>query len=175
MVAELQDNAKTLGDEQDRIQKELDAITLERQWIITQARKGGITESDMDYQLGALTLQELSLKREYANIGQAVNIYALGDWEAKVKEYLADLQAGLESLNATPQNDEEQQEIFEIKKQIVSTLVKRITIDRNRKLYVETSLNLLNIINDDTPEGFEGKNKGQIKTARVYPGWRYFL
>jgi hypothetical protein len=91
MVAELQDNAKTLDDDQDRIQKELDSITLERQWIITQARKGGITESDMDYQLGALTLQELSLKRDYANIEQAVNIHALGDWEARVAEYLADL------------------------------------------------------------------------------------
>ena len=47
--------------------------------------------------------------------------------------------------------------------------MKRITIDRNRKLQVEISLNLLNIINDDTPEGFEGKNKGQIKTAGIYP------
>ena len=61
------------------------------------------------------------------------------------------------------------QEIFEIKKQIVNTLVRRITIDRNRKLQVEISLNLLNIINDDTPEGFEGKNKGQIAPTRIYP------
>lgn len=68
----------------------------------------------MDYQLGALTLQELNLKREYSSIGQAVNVNALGDWEAKFQEYLADLQAGLFSLNAAPQ--EERQGIFEIKK-----------------------------------------------------------
>ena len=116
IVAELQDNAETLDADQDRIQKELDTLTMERQWIITQARKGAITESDMDYQLGALTLQELSLKREYTSIGQAMNIHALGDWESKVKEYLADLQAGLESLNSFPQNDEGRQEIFEIKR-----------------------------------------------------------
>jgi len=54
MAAELQDNAGTLDAEQDRIQKELDSLTMERQWIITQARKGAITENDMDYQLGAL-------------------------------------------------------------------------------------------------------------------------
>ncbi len=205
MVAELQDNAKTLNDDQDRIQKELDTITLERQWIITQARKGGITESDMDYQLGALTLQELSLKRDYANIEQAVNIHALGDWEARVVEYLADLQAGLDSLNATPQSEEERQEIFEIKRQIVTTLVRRVTIDRDRELHVEISINLQKLINYGTPEGFEGKNnsqiktagihpnkldltanydnykrsdgenQSQIKTAGIYPGWRYFL
>lgn len=172
MVDELRDNASVLNAEQDRIQKELDALTMERQWIITQARKGAITESDMDYQLGALTLQELNLKREFTSIGQAVNIYLLGDWEAKVKEYLADLQAGLDSLNAVPQNDEERQEIFEIKKQIVNTLVGRVTIGRNRELRVVISLNLLNLINDDTSKRFEGQNKDQIKTVGIHPDWR---
>ncbi len=79
MVAELQNNAGALGIEQDRIQEALDALFMERQWIITQARKGAITEIDMDYQLGAITLQEMSLKREYTSIGRAVNIYELGD------------------------------------------------------------------------------------------------
>ncbi|MBM4425825.1 MAG: hypothetical protein FJ031_01160 [Chloroflexi bacterium] len=185
MVAELQDNAEALDAEQDRIQKELDSLTMERQWIITQARKGAITESDMDYQLGALTMQELSLKREYADIGQAVNIHALGDWETKVVEYLADLQAGLNSLNFTPKNDEERAEIFEFKKQAVNTLVKRVTIDRNRELKVDIRINLLNLYQDNLnqtndrntnhPQRLEGKNKGKIKTAGIHPGWRYFL
>ena len=96
MVDELRTNANTLDTDKERIQKELDALILERQWVITQARKGSITESDMDYQLGIITLQELGLKREFASIGQVENIYSLNDWEAKVKEYLADLQAGIE-------------------------------------------------------------------------------
>ena len=66
----------------------------------------------MDYQLGALTLQELSLKREFASIEQAVNIHLLGDWEMQVIEYLPDLQMGLDSLNAAPQSEEERQEIL---------------------------------------------------------------
>ena len=180
MVAELQDNAETLDAEQDRIQKELDTLTMERQWIITQARKGAITENDMDYQLGAIALQELSLKRAYADIGQAANIYALGDWETRVVEYLADLQAGLDSLNVTPQNDEERLDIFEFKKQTVNTLVKRVTIDRNRELQVEISINLLNLSHDDPPSedefnkrGYprriEGKHKDKIKTAGIHP------
>ncbi len=187
MVAELKDNANSLTDEQDRIQKELDSFTLERQWIITQARRGAINESDMDYQLGALTLQELSLKRSYADIGQAVNISALGDWETRVVEYLADLQAGLDSLNLVPQNDEERQEIFEIKKQTVNTLVKRITTDRNRQLHVEISINLLNLFHDEPPsrddpdkkgsytKRLERTNKDKIKPVGIRPDWRYFL
>jgi uncharacterized protein YPO0396 len=134
-----------------------------------------------------ITLQELNLKREYAEIGQAVNIYALGDWEARVTEYLADSQAGVDSLNVMPQNDEERQEIFEIKRQIVNTLVKRVTIDRDRHLHIEISINLLNLFHDDPPprddpdksgrhpQRFERPNKDKIKTIGIRPGWRYFF
>ena len=172
MVNELRANANILESEQERIQNELDNLTLERQWVITQARKGAISDSDMEYQLGAMTLQELSLKRDLASVRQAVNIHLLGDWEAKVKEYLADLRAGLESLNAIPQNDEEGQEIFALKKQTVNTLVRRVTIDCNRELFVEIGINLLNLLNDDSPIGFEGPNQDQIKTTGILPGWR---
>jgi hypothetical protein len=40
----------------------------------------------------------------------------LGDWEATVEGYLADLQMGLESLNAAPHHFEERLEIFVLKK-----------------------------------------------------------
>lgn len=170
MLDELWANADSLENEQERIQKELDALVLERQWVITQARKGGISESDMDYQLGMLTLQELSLKRELTSIGQAVNIHLSGDWEGEVKEYLADLQAGLDSLNAAPQSEEERREIFELKKQTVNTLVKRITIDRNRELHVEISLNLLGIISNQSnnKSGGGSSTRGQIERAGTY-------
>ena len=77
--------------------------------MITQARRAAISESDMDYQLGVLTLQEISLKREFVSIEQAVNMHLLGDWEGQVIEYLADLQMGLDLLNAAPQSGEERQ------------------------------------------------------------------
>jgi hypothetical protein len=82
------------------------------------------------------------------------------------------LQAGLESLNADPQNDEDRPEIFDIKRQIVNTLVRKVTINRNRELHVEISLNLLNFINYDIPKRFEGKNKDQIKPVGIYPSRR---
>jgi hypothetical protein len=126
---------------------------------------------------------EYKLKDEYADIGQAVNTHALGDWETRVIEYLADLQVGLDSLNVIPQNDEERLEIFEFKRQVVNTLVKQVTIDCNRKLQVEIRINLLNLfhdeppLDDDTnksgyPQRLEGKHKDKIKTAGILPGWR---
>ena len=171
-VDELQANAETLESEQERILRELDNLTLERQWVITQARRGGISEEDMDYQLSALTLQELSLKHDLDTVGQAVNIQLLDDWEERVKEYLADLQVGIASLNDDPQNPEDEQEIFELKRQTVTTLVRRVTIDRNRELHVEIGLNLPKLLNDDTSRRFEGKNQGEIKTIGILPGWR---
>ena len=53
----------SLLDEKGNIQKQLDAIAMERQWVITQARKGKITDEGMDQQLGALSIQELDLKQ----------------------------------------------------------------------------------------------------------------
>jgi len=94
------------------------------------------------------------------------------DWEERVKEYLADLQAGIASLNDDPHSPEDQQEIFELKRQTVSTMVRRVTIDCNRELHVEIGLDLLKILNDGTPDRFEEENNGEIKPAGIPPGWR---
>jgi hypothetical protein len=125
----------------------------------------------MDYQLGTLNLQELSLKREFASIEQAVNIHLLGDWEGQVIEYLADLQMGLGSLNTAPQSEGERQKIFELKKQTVNTLVKRIMIDRNRELHVEIGLNLLGLLEDKSNSNNSGgrhSKRGQIQSGGIY-------
>ena len=45
----------------ERLANELGKLLQERQWVITQARRGAITEGDMDLQLRALQVQELSL------------------------------------------------------------------------------------------------------------------
>ena len=78
----------------------------------------------MEQQLGSVSMLEIELKRELSTIGHAISIELLDGWEVKVKEYLHDLQAGIDALNDTvPQNDEELREIFELKKKIVDTLV----------------------------------------------------
>jgi len=99
-------------------------------------------------------MQEISLKRELSPLGQAININALNDWEAKFGEYLADLRVGIDELkNAAPQNNEERHQVFLLKKQTVDTLVERVTINKNREIKVEIRLNLLAILDQDAGSG----------------------
>jgi len=153
LVELLRASANTLHDDQARIEREIEALATERQWVITQGRKGNITAADMDYQLGALTMQEVSFKRELSSLGQAININALGDWETKINEYLVDLRAGIEELkNAVPQDEEERHNLFLLKKRIIDTLVERVTIDKNREVKVEIRINLLQILDEEDSE-----------------------
>ena len=73
----------------------------------------------MDTQLAAISIQEKEIRHTLAASKQASEIVALTDWEDKVREYLADLHAGLESINTPPQDDEEAHEQFLIKRQTV--------------------------------------------------------
>ena len=88
------------------LEKELDALIMGRQWVITQARKNKISSEDMDYQLSSLALQEMTFKRELANFDHLNDVISLDNSEEKAREYLADLLLGLESINAAPQTDE---------------------------------------------------------------------
>lgn len=119
-------------------------------WLSNCGRKGTITTSDMEQQLATLTLQEISYKRDLVTLGQTININALDNWEAKFEEYLADLRAGVDELkNAAPQNDEERHSLFLLKKQVVDTLVERVTISKNCEIKVEIRLDLLAILDQD--------------------------
>jgi len=171
LVEELRASSANLYEEQARIEKELEALTTDCQWLITQARKGSITTADMEQQLGTLTMQEISLKRELSSLGQAININALNDWETKFGEYLADLRAGIDELkNAAPQDDEERHQVFLLKKQMIDTLVERVTINKNREIRLEIRLNLLVILDQNAGSGNPNpgaySRRGEIYTRR---------
>jgi hypothetical protein len=171
IVDEIRANAESMESEQERVYKELERLSLERQWVITKARRGGISEAGMDLQLGALTLQELSLRRDLESITQAINIQLLDDWEERVSQYLTNLQAGIASLDWDHQSVEDEQEIYELKRQTVATLVRRVTIDINRELHVEIGLKLREVLHYALSQGFEGIDQGEIKPAGIRPGW----
>jgi hypothetical protein len=126
----------------DRIQKELDDLTMERQWVITQARKGRLNDDDLDYQLASIKIQELTLKQEMAHAIEITHLVNLDDWESKTREYLNDLRAGLEWLNAVPNNDEERHQQFELKRRVVKTLVEKVMINKEREMRVVFRLDL---------------------------------
>jgi site-specific DNA recombinase len=150
LVEDLRANAANIHEDRARIEKEMEALANERQALITWARQGKITATDMENQLSAMTLQEVSLKHELSSLGQRININSLNDWEEKFMEYLADLQVGVEELkNVAPQNNEERHKVFLLKKQIVDTLVHQAIINRNREIMVDIRLNLLAILDQD--------------------------
>jgi hypothetical protein len=98
---------ETLEAEQDdleadaeRMQQKLDELTMERQWVITQARKGTITEEDMGMQLTALEFQEMAYRKELEAKRQAVmakqQAEALTDW---ANQYLSDINEAIQILD----------------------------------------------------------------------------
>ena len=113
----------------------------------------------MDYQLGALTLQELNLKREMMSISEIARLSAFDDWEDVAREYLASLRDGLEELNAEPETEEERHELFDMKQKIVLALVEKVLIGKDKKLTVVFRLNVQSLLSQVDESG------GQIKLA----------
>lgn len=163
-VDELRKQGADWQAETERLEKELENVLTERQWVITQARKGKLTESDMDTQLASLTTQEAELKRELQGVKVNVELQALENWEERVREYLADLRAGIESLNVPPQDDEEAHQQFEDRQRIVLTLVERVHIGKDRKLEVTFKLDVMAVLKQ--LENFSEIWKGGIYSRR---------
>jgi hypothetical protein len=75
----------------------------ERYWVITKARKGTITDDDMELQLGQLQMQQWSHKKELderrAEMAARRQLVAAQDW---ADQYLTGLGASLEMLDLDP-------------------------------------------------------------------------
>ena len=71
VVDQIRESQSSSEEERTRIQHELEAVLNERQWAITQARKGAFTVSDIEKQLNQLTFQEITLKGELSSLGEA--------------------------------------------------------------------------------------------------------
>lgn len=141
----------TTGD-RERIEKELENVAYNRQWVITQARKGSISESEMDYRLNELSLLEVRLKGELASIRNAVDIHMFDDLEIKMKEYIANLQMGIQGLDLDPQQTE-WFETFDLRRKIVQMLVEKVQVHHDSTLTVYIHLDLLGLLNDKNNSG----------------------
>jgi hypothetical protein len=100
----------------------------------------------MDYQLSELTVQELTLRHDLAETKDVLSLAALEDWESQARQYISDLRASLEWLDAIPQNDEERRQQFEMKRQIVKSLVEKIVIEKDRNLRVVFHLDVVTLL-----------------------------
>ncbi len=103
-LAVLEAEQGDLEAEAERLQKQADELVMERQWVITQARKSNITEYDMNVQLAALQIQELGLQKELdetqATMAARAQIQALSEWAA---QYLSEIGEGIKTLDVNPE------------------------------------------------------------------------
>lgn len=150
---ELQKRAFLAEGEHEQLQKRIDELMVERQWVITQARKGKISPDDMDFQLESLAMEEAYVKRELESANLIFEVAEVTDWESAATSYLEDLWRGALSLNAMPETEEEKKEVFEMKRRAVLNLVERVEIGKDRKMKVVFKLDVLSLLgvrNDNT-------------------------
>jgi len=160
LVEELKESALSQGADKELLEKELDNLLINRQWVITRARKGAISEAEMEQQLTSMFIREIELKKQLAAIQEAIDTRLLIDWEAKVRQYFVDLQEGIQALNHTPDTPNEQLHTCELKRQIIETLVKKIEVDRNHQFIVTMRLNIQGIL-----ENSNENNSGSVSSG----------
>jgi hypothetical protein len=110
----------------------------------------------MDCQLGQLSMQEVYLKQELANLHQRFDIALLADWEQAAYKFLDNLREKIGTLKEKPETGEEKKLQFEIKRQVVLAIVERVEIKKDRKMDVICKLDVLSFLagrgrNDNTP------------------------
>jgi len=146
LVKQLQQKYEHLQKEQQQILEELEKQFVKRQQVITEARKTLRDDSDFAEQMCELYKVEERLKRRLATLEQEIDTYARLDWEEKVREYVTDLQAGIEELNnIIPQTPDEQRRVFLMKKQLVDELVAEAMIDGKRDIQVEFRAKIMDL------------------------------
>ncbi|HEX9012109.1 MAG TPA: hypothetical protein VF813_01285, partial [Anaerolineaceae bacterium] len=124
------------------------------------------TDEDMEYQLSRLTLEENSLKHELDSYTEVIDFQKLGDWEKSLSEYFLDLRAGFASLDEIPEDEKDAQEVFSLKRDLVKSLVKRVSIDRKRDLQVEVQVDVLAILKNASKLDFSAIQRDGIYTRR---------
>ena len=146
LVNELKESVQLQGADKDLIEKELDNILIDRQWTITRARRGAISETEMEQQLTSMSIRQVELKKQLVAIQEGIDARLLVDWEKKIRQYFDDLKEGIEALNQMPDTPKEQLHICELKRQIIENLVEKIQVDRDRQFLVTIRLHMLEIL-----------------------------
>jgi len=165
IVSELENSSTAQSVGRERIEKELDVLINNRPWVITQARRGSITEEEMDRRLSEMSLQEAALRRELETISETIAPGTLENWEAHLNQYLADMREGLNALSKTPETIEDEWEIFQLKRRVIETLVEKVAVDHNRQFTVTIRVNLLQILENGSGQSGTQGSAGHWPTS----------
>jgi DNA invertase Pin-like site-specific DNA recombinase len=172
IVEDLREHALLFSSEKERLEKTLSNLFLDRQWVITQARKSVISADEMEAKLKEMSLMEVRLKGELLSLQQTIDESLLTNWEGKVRQYLDDLQDGLQELNSVPETPQGQSKILDLKRRTLEMLVEKIVVDRTLQYTVTIRLDLLNLLEKDANAGGSTNPSGG-NLPSDHPGKRF--
>jgi site-specific DNA recombinase len=144
-IAELQAQEIDAKGTCERLGSQIEQLALERQRVITWARKGLMTEDDLEMQLAVLSNQESEIKRELAE--KQLLLGNRADGLIRVAEsFRRQVMAGWEAVNSIPATPEQERLQFEFRRRIVQGIVERVDINPDKTVRVHARIRL-----DGTP------------------------
>ena len=115
-----------------RLECKLDDLKMERQRVITQWRKGKMTDDDYDLQLGALTFEQAGMESELGKMRLLV-----GDQATKLltiaARYRQDARRGMAGLNEPAKSGAHAQKQFDTRRKYIEGLVERADVGADKK------------------------------------------
>ena len=145
----------------ERLEKRLDDLVEEQQWVITQGRTKRITQDQMDMQLAALAIEQAGLERELNE-----KRLLTGDRGEQLLElarlYRERFVFGAGNINAEPRTPDEARLQFEFRRKIVQAIVKRVEVDGDKQISVHTEITLIPADNISYPSACCLSERGML-------------
>ncbi|NUM43761.1 MAG: recombinase family protein [Anaerolineales bacterium] len=140
-ISELQAQESNAETDCQYLEQELQNLFLERQKVVTWARKELITEDDLQVQLFSLSQQEKSLKRYLTDARLLVGNRAERLLQV-VKLYREKTIIGYEVVNQNGNTPEQTAAIFEARRRIIEGLVTKVEVMEDGSVKVEAEIHL---------------------------------
>ena len=114
---------------------------MERQKVITQWRKGKMTDMDYDLQLGALTIEQAGVEKDLSKNSLLVGSQA-EQLIAVANDYRGDVRRGMAGLNDEPKTPAHARKQFETRRKYIAGLVVRVDVQADKTPLVQLEINL---------------------------------
>ena len=138
-ITQLHSEEMDAGAEIEKLEQQIMNIDLERQKVITWARKDFITEDDLQVQLQALSSQEKELRRDLSDMklltgNRAERLIELANL------YREKMIAGMKAINAEPETSEQAEHQFKYRKKIIDAIVTKVEVLGDKSICVYTEI-----------------------------------
>ena len=149
-IAELQAEEVDAKAESRKLERQLDDISLERQKVITFARKDMITEEDLETQLLSLEFAENKLRRDLDSYSLLLGNRA-DRLQNLAQSFRDQVKTGLEGINSEPDSPEREKQQLEYRRKIVHSIVKKVEVRRDKSVSIEAVISLPEVADINLP------------------------